>query len=114
MSTPDPENLEITRQLVEESQIIIHLLKTGGDCLATAQVIFLDGLIEINGFRVKECKFEGADYWAEPPKYGRKYAISFWINDKALWKDLSEKIIRYYLNAKDKEVDDETIEDIPF
>lgn len=103
MSTSDQEELKMVSILTENAKIKIFLRKdTSKGLLATAQVL-LGGVIEINGFTVRVSKYDEQEYWIQPPTFGPKYNKSFWIDDKKLWRELTERVERHYKNKLEEE-----------
>ena len=98
MTDKQREWLEI---LIEKSSIKINLTNKDDFLKATAQVVLAE-CIEINGFRISLSKnFEGL--WLQPPSYscGNGWKKTFWLDDKALWKQLEDKILKEYNNKID-------------
>ena len=107
------EQKEIIKELIEKSKVKIFFSKNE-KILATAQVIIGD-LIEINGFTIKNSRYEETPLWIQPPTYSPpKYLNAFYLKDEKVFKHLIDKIEREYLNKKEKEEIDTSLDDIDF
>lgn len=112
MRTPDPEMVELLTRLYEQAKIKIFL-KNNGNLLATAQVI-IGGIQEINGFTVWQSKFDD-NLNIKPPTYDPYHKCSaIWVKDEDIWKNLCKRIEREYLNKKEEEQIEESIEEMEF
>jgi len=107
-----PEQVQIITDLIEKSKVKIYL-REEGPVLATAQLI-IGGLVEINGFTIRESKYEENELWIQPPAFGIKYAKSFFIKDKNIWSIVIEKIDRSYKNAREEKGIADEVENIGF
>ena len=112
MMSNDNEQKEMAERLIENAKIKIFLIKDNPKILATAQLTF-GGLIEINGFTIKQSQYE--TLWIQPPTYSPpKYYKSFFVKDKKIYKRLLDEIERAYKNEIDEQGITESIEDMKF
>lgn len=106
------EQVQIITDLIEKSKVKVYL-RDEGPVLATAQLI-IGGLIEINGFTIRNSKFDENDLWVQPPAFGSKFAKSFFIKNKTLWAVVLEKIGREYKNTLEEKGIEDAVENIGF